>query len=131
MVLVFSYFLSSGTDVVPEVVETVLPFRSASVLMPEFFFTAAVTLITKYVGPNETCFWRSTLFVVEPHSMSIVPFCSSGMRFDEVTGCRLTLRSGILSSALTASTTFMQRSIAYPIGCCLSSRYENGMDDSR
>ena len=25
-------------------------------------------------------------FVVEPHSRSIVPFCSSGMRFAEVTG---------------------------------------------
>ncbi len=90
----------------------VLPLRSASVLMPEFFFTAAVTLMTKYVGPNATCFWRSTLLVVDPHSMSMVPFCSSGMRLPEVTGCRLTLRFGILSSALTASTTFMHRSIA-------------------
>ena len=45
--LVFSYCLSSGTDVVPEVVETVLPLRSASCLIPEAFFTAAVTLITK------------------------------------------------------------------------------------
>ena len=80
--------------------------------MPEFFLTAAVTLITKYVGPKATCFCRSTELVVEPHSMSIVPFCRSGMRFLEVTGCRLTLRFGILSSAFTASTTFMHRSIA-------------------
>ena len=45
--LVFSYCFSSGTAVVPDVVEIVLPFRSASCLMPDDFFTAAVTLITK------------------------------------------------------------------------------------
>src|SRR5215831_3188321 len=106
--LVFSYFLSNGTAVVPEVVEMVLPPRSARLLMPELFLTAAVTLITKYVGPNDTCFWRSTLLVVDPHSMSMVPFCRSGMRLEDVTGCRLTLRFGIFSSAFAASTTFMQ-----------------------
>ena len=80
--------------------------------MPELFLTAAVTLITKYVGPNATCCWRATELVVDPHSMSIVPFCSSGIRLDELTGCRLTLRFGIFSSAFTASTTFMHKSIA-------------------
>jgi hypothetical protein len=65
---------SSGTEVVPDVVEIVLPLRSTRLLMPELFLTAAVTLITKYVGPNATCFCRSTELVVEPHSMSMVPF---------------------------------------------------------
>ena len=89
-----------------------LPLSSARELIPEFFFTAAVTLITKYVGPNQTCCWRWTEFVVEPHSMSMVPFCSSGMRLLDVTGCSATFRFGSFSSALTASTTFMHRSIA-------------------
>ena len=35
---------------------------------------------------NATCFSRSALLVVEPHSRSMVPLASSGMRFDEVTG---------------------------------------------
>jgi hypothetical protein len=59
-----------------------------------------------------TCFWRSRLLVVEPHSRSIVPLAISGMRVADVTGLSLTCRFGILSSALIASTTFMQMSIA-------------------
>jgi len=47
MAAVFSYCLSSGTDVVPEVVAIVLPLRSARVLIPESAFTAAVMLTTK------------------------------------------------------------------------------------
>src|SRR5207237_9991860 len=102
--LVFSYCLRRGTAVVPEVVEIVLPLRSAMLLMPEFFFTAALTLITKYVAPNATCCWRATELVVEPHSMSIVPFCISWMRLHDITGCRFTLTFGIFILALTAAT---------------------------
>ena len=47
MPLVRSYRFSSGTEVVPAVVEIVRPFRSASVLIGELALTAAVTLITK------------------------------------------------------------------------------------
>jgi hypothetical protein len=36
---------------------------------------------------------RSVLWVVEPHSMSTVPFWMSGMRFWEVTGVSLTARA--------------------------------------
>ena len=59
-----------------------------------------------------TCFWRSRLLVVDPHSRSIVPLAISGMRVAEVTGFSATFRFGMLSLALTASTTFMQMSIA-------------------
>ena len=59
-----------------------------------------------------TCFWRSRLLVVEPHSRSIVPFAISGMRVAEVTGFSLTSSFWSLSSAFTASTIFMQMSIA-------------------
>ena len=44
----------------------------------------------KMLFENATCFWRSRLLVVEPHSKSIVPFCSSEMRFCEVIGVSLT-----------------------------------------
>src|SRR5882672_423089 len=98
--------------VVPEVETTVLPLRSVSDLMFEDFFATYRLAVTKCVIVNDTCFWRSRLLVVEPHSRSIVPFAINGMRVAEVTGLRLTLRLGILRSALTASTIFMQMSIA-------------------
>ena len=59
-----------------------------------------------------TCFWRSRLLVVDPHSRSIVPLAISGIRVADVTGFSTTLRFGIFNSALTASTAFMQMSIA-------------------
>ena len=61
---------------------------------------------------NETCFCRSALLVVDPHSMSTVPFAISGIRLDDVTGLISTLRFGIFSSVLIASTTLPQISIA-------------------
>ncbi|MNG23248.1 hypothetical protein D3C84_1078330 [compost metagenome] len=61
----------------------------------------------KMLVENETCFWRSRLLVVEPHSMSIVPFCSSVIRFCEVIGISLTCRFGSFSWSFTASTIFI------------------------
>ena len=63
--------------------------------------------------------------------MSIVPFCSSGMRLAEVTACRFTFRSLRPVAFFTASTTRSQISKPKPTGCALSFRYENGIDDSR
>jgi len=68
--------------------------------------------VTKYVFVKPTCFSRSRLLVVEPHSRSIVPLAISGIRVADVTGLSATFRFGMLSLALTASTTFMQMSIA-------------------
>jgi hypothetical protein len=62
-------------------------------------------------GENATCFWRSTRLVVEPHSMSTVPFCTSGMRFAEVTAWYLISRLSIFSSLFTASTMRLQISM--------------------
>ena len=98
--------------VVPEVDTTVLPLRSASLPMFDAFFATYRFAVTKWVMVNATCFWRSRLLVVEPHSRSMVPFAISGIRVAEVTGLSLTSRFGILSSAFTASTIFMQMSIA-------------------
>jgi hypothetical protein len=78
--------------------------------MPESFFVMRRVPITKIVSENAACCWRSRLFVVEPHSISTVPFCTSGMRFCEVTGMNLTFRLGMFSFCLTASTTFIWNS---------------------
>ena len=59
--------------------------------MFESALTAMRTSSTKVVLANETSFWRAALLVVEPHSMSMVPFCISGTRFCEVTGWYCTL----------------------------------------
>ena len=59
-----------------------------------------------------TCFWRSALLVVEPHSRSMVPLAIRGMRVEEVTGFIFTSSLGMSSLAFTASTTFMQMSMA-------------------
>ena len=95
---------------VPAVVTTVLPFRSAQSLMPESFLVIRRVPITKIVFEKATCCWRSALLVVEPHSMSTVPFCTSGMRFCDVTGVSFTFRFGMFSFCLTASTTFSANS---------------------
>jgi hypothetical protein len=67
--------------------------------MPEDFFTAMRTLVTKVVGAKATCFCRASLLVVEPHSRSTVPLVTSGMRFCEVTAWCWTFSAGSLSLA--------------------------------
>ena len=64
--------------VVPAVETIVLPLRSLSVLMFEDFFATQRLAVTKCVIVNHTCFWRSRLLVVEPHSRSMVPLAMSG-----------------------------------------------------
>src|SRR6476620_5941560 len=80
------FLRSSATEVVPVVVATVLLFRSATDLILESAFTAVRTSVTYVVSAKDTSFWRVALLVVEPHSMSTVPFCTRGMRLAEVTG---------------------------------------------
>ena len=63
--------------------------------------------------------------------MSIVPFCSSGMRLAEVTAWYCFLRSLRPVAALTRSAIFSQISKPKPVGCASPPRYENGIDDSR
>ena len=72
--------------VVPEVETIVLPLRSSIVLRLADFFETKRFAVTKWVMVKATCFSRSRLLVVEPHSRSTVPLAISGMRVDEVTG---------------------------------------------
>src|SRR5450631_902024 len=58
----------------------------------------------KWVLVKETCFWRSALLVVEPHSRSMVPLASKGMRVDDVTEVNSTSSLSSLSSFFTAAT---------------------------
>src|SRR3989304_4434210 len=102
--------------VVPAVDTMVLPFMSSSLRIFEAFFATRRLAVTKVVTANHTCFWRSRLLGVEPHSRSMVPFAISGMRFAEVTSWYLTSSFGIFSSALSASTTRAPASTARPTG---------------
>jgi len=101
----------SCTDVVPEVVATGFPPSWARLVIPDAFFTAIRTLVTKVVLTKETCRCRASLLVVEPHSRSTVPLLTRGIRFWEVTGWCFTLRPGILSWVFTASTILLQTSM--------------------
>ena len=100
---------------VPDVDTSVLPLRSSSLFRLADFLDTKRLAVTKVIMSvcrrKETCCWRSVLFVVEPHSRSIVPLAISGMRVADVTGTVSTVRFGSFSSVLTASTIFMQRSI--------------------
>src|SRR3978361_1300938 len=72
--------------VVPEVETTDLPLRSSIELILLDFLETKRLAVRKWVLVKEICFWRSTLFVVEPHSRSMVPLAGRGMRVDRVTG---------------------------------------------
>ena len=69
--------------VVPEVDTMVLPLRSSTVLRFADFLDTKRLAVTKCVMVKETCFCRSRLLVVEPHSRSMVPFAINGMRVAE------------------------------------------------
>ena len=98
--------------VVPAVETMVLPLRSESLCSFADFFDTQRFAVTKCVTVNHTCFCRSRLLVVEPHSRSIVPFAMSGMRLAEVTSWYFVSSFGIFSSVFTASTMRWQRSTA-------------------
>src|ERR1700686_1238331 len=84
----------------PEVETTDLPLRSSIEFILLDFFETKRLAVRKWVLVNQTCFWRSALLVVEPHSRSTVPFAISGMRVADVTGCSLTSRLGSLGFVL-------------------------------
>src|SRR5438045_4505246 len=92
--------------VVPEVEATDLPLRSLIELSLLDFFETKRVAVRKWVLVNQTCFKRSGLLVVEPHSRSMVPLASNGMRVDDVTGFNSTL--SLSSSFCTASTILEQ-----------------------
>src|SRR6266480_6393956 len=100
---------------------TDLPLRSSIELRLLDFLETKRVAVRKWVLVNATCFRRSGLLVVDPHSRSMVPLASNGMRVDDVTGLNSTLRLSSLSSFFTVSTILPQMSIAKPIGFWLSS----------
>src|SRR6202022_4803245 len=88
----------------PAAETTDLPLRSSiELILPDFLETNRLA-VRKWVLVKAICFWRSTLLVVEPHSRSMVPLASNGMRVDDVTGLSLTSTWSSLSSFFTAST---------------------------
>ena len=72
--------------VVPCVTTTVLPRRSSTPLTLDDFFASILMPATNVVYAKATSFWRSRVFVVEPHSRSTLPSLTIAMRLDEVTG---------------------------------------------
>ena len=108
VILMPSFFSSFSlrkrrSAVVPAVTTAFLPARSGKSWMPLSLRVSSRVRTMKMVLENATCFWRSRLLVVEPHSMSTVPFCTSGIRFCEVTGTSFSCRLGTFSSCFTAS----------------------------
>src|SRR2546430_9675753 len=53
--------------VVPEVETTDLPLRSSIEFILLDFLETKPLAVRKWVLVNHTCFWRSALFVVDPH----------------------------------------------------------------
>src|SRR6202171_3694201 len=88
----------------PEVETTDLPLRSSIELILLNFLETKRLAVRKWVLVKEICFWRSALLVLDPHSRSMVPLASKGMRVDGGTGGRLTSSLSSLSSFFTAST---------------------------
>src|SRR3954471_23094538 len=76
--------------VVPEVETTGLPFRSTIDLMLLDFLETKRLAGRKWVVGKEIWFWPSAVLGGEPHSRSIVPLASKGIRVDEVTGLSFT-----------------------------------------
>ena len=72
--------------------------------------------MTRIVVEKPTCFWRSRLLVVDPHSMSMVPFWTSVMRLAEVTACQPTSRPGLPVCLRISARMALDRSTEKPIG---------------
>ena len=133
MFIFFSSFIlrRMRSDVVPALVMTDLPARSGKSFTPEFTPVSRRVPAMKKVVENAVCCSRDFRCVVTPHSRSTEPFCTSDVRFCEVTGICCTCRLGLPVFCLTASITCEHRSAEKPMILFWLSRYENGIDDSR
>ena len=87
--------------------------------MPESFFVIRRVPMMKMVLENAAWRARSVLWVVEPHSMSTVPFCTSGMRLVGVVIRYLISIFCKPAAFCAASATFRQMSLISPIGSAL------------
>src|SRR5579863_8585690 len=75
--------MSCSMLLVPDVATTDLPLKSSIRSSLFAFFEMKLVAVRKWVWLKATCRCRSGLLVVEPHSRSMVPFASKGMRVDD------------------------------------------------
>jgi hypothetical protein len=102
--------------VVLGITPTRLPARSFTVPMPESAVASRLPPSTEIMWLNATCSMRPNVIVVDPHSRSIAPLTSFGMRSAGVTGTQATLRPGSFSDSRSAAATCRQRSTENPAG---------------
>ena len=72
--------LIAASFVLAGVTATVRPFRSRYDLSLDNRLTSSLVPLRKMIGENATCFCRSAVIVVVPHSMSTVPLTTMGIR---------------------------------------------------
>ena len=96
--------------VVPAVTTTVLPARLRYERIGEPCFTSSLVPATKMIGEKATCFCRSRLLVVEPHSRSAWPETIASMRVSEVTGSHLSASSRPIASPIASPASCRARS---------------------
>ena len=89
---------------------TVFPARLRYERIGEPRFTSSLVPATKMTGEKATCFCRSRLLVVEPHSRSALPEVIASMRVSEVTASHFSAISRPSASPI-ASPSFLQSSI--------------------
>ena len=77
--LAFSDLIAASL-VLAGVTATLRPFRSRYDLNFDDRLTRSLVPLTKVIGEKATCLRRSALFVVVPHSRSIVPSTTLGIR---------------------------------------------------
>ena len=75
------------------------------------FLTRMFAPSTKVIGLKSTSFWRPSVLVVTPHSISTLPLLTAAKRSWAFTGTHLTVISFAPRSRRTASATAMHRSI--------------------
>jgi hypothetical protein len=102
--------------VVLGITPTRLPARSFTVPMPEAAVASRLPPSTEIMWLKATCSMRPKVMVVDPHSRSIAPWTSFGMRSAGVTGTQATLMAESLSDSRRASATWVQRSTENPAG---------------
>jgi hypothetical protein len=96
---------------VPAVTTSTLPLRSLYERIPDRRLTINFVPVTNMMGEKATCFCRSTLLVVDPHSRSILPDSSAGIRVSGVTATKSMRICGLSISRPISSTIALHRSI--------------------
>ena len=99
--------------------------------MPDCVVASRLAPSTNVMWLKATCSMRPKVMVVEPHSRSIVPLTSLGMRSAGVTVTQSTLSADSFRNCWAPATICRQRSIEYPVGLPSLPTKENGREVSR